>query len=55
MRLLCLAAVLGSSVLALAGAAPVRAQDVPVVAAASDLQFALTEVATAFTKETGAR
>jgi len=52
MRLLCLAAVLGSSVLALAGAAPVRAQDVPVVAAAADLQFALSEVAKAFTKET---
>jgi len=52
MRLLCLAAVLGSSVLALTGAAPVRAQDVPVVAAAADLQFALSEVAKAFTKET---
>lgn len=52
MRLLCLAAVLGSSVLALAGAAPVRAQDVPVVAAAADLQFALSEFAEAFTKET---
>jgi molybdate transport system substrate-binding protein len=50
MRWLCLAAVLGSSVLALA--APVRAQDVPVVAAAADLQFALSEVAKAFTKET---
>lgn len=52
MRLLSLAAVLGSSVLALAGAAPVRAQDVPVVAAAADLQFALSEVAKSFTKET---
>ena len=52
MRLLCLAAVLGSSVLALAGAAPVRAQVVPVVVAAADLQFALPEVAKAFTKET---
>jgi molybdate transport system substrate-binding protein len=52
MRLLCLAAVLGSSVLALAGAAPVRAQVVPVVVAAADLQFALPEVAEAFTKET---
>ena len=52
MRLLCLAAVLASSVLALTGAAPVRAQDVPVVAAAADLQFALSEVAKAFTKET---
>lgn len=52
MRLLCLAAVLGSSVLALAGAAPVGAPDVPVVAAAADLQFALSEFAEAFTKET---
>ena len=52
MRSLCLAAVLGGSVLALAGAAPVRAQDVPVVAAAADLQFALPEVAKAFTTET---
>ena len=52
MRLLCLAAVLGSSVFALAGAALARAQDVPVVAAAADLQFALSEVAEAFTKET---
>ena len=52
MRLLCLAVVLGSSVLGLAGAAPVRAQDVAVVAAAADLQFALPEVAKAFTKET---
>jgi molybdate transport system substrate-binding protein len=30
-----------------------RAQDVPVVAAAADLQFALTEVAEAFAKQTG--
>ena len=52
MRSLCLAAVLGGSVLALTGAAPVRAQDVPVVAAAADLQFVLPEVAKAFTKET---
>jgi molybdate transport system substrate-binding protein len=45
---LCLAAVLG-----LGGPPPpARAQDVPVVAAAADLQFALTEVAEAFTKET---
>jgi molybdate transport system substrate-binding protein len=46
--LLCVVA----AVLGLAGPAPVRAQDVPVVAAAADLQFALTEVADAFTKET---
>ena len=32
---------------------PVRAQDAPVVAAAADLQFALTEIAAAFKKETG--
>ena len=32
---------------------PVRAQDAPVVAAAADLQFALTEIAEAFKKETG--
>jgi molybdate transport system substrate-binding protein len=52
MRLLCLAAVLGSSLLGVGGLSPARAQDVPVVAAASDLQFALTEVAEAFTRET---
>lgn len=32
---------------------PARAQDVPVVVAAADLRFALKEIATAFTKETG--
>jgi molybdate transport system substrate-binding protein len=32
---------------------PVRAQDSPVVAAAADLQFALTDVAAAFRAETG--
>jgi len=47
--LLGLAALLGS---ALFGMQAARAQDVPVVAAASDLQFALHEVAAAFTKET---
>jgi molybdate transport system substrate-binding protein len=47
LKLLCIAAAL----LGL-GATPARAQDVPVVAAAADLQFALTEVAQAFTKET---
>jgi len=34
------------------GAGPARAQDAPVVAAAADLQFALAEVADAFSKET---
>ncbi len=37
----------------LIGAPGVRAEDVPTVAAASDLQFALTEVAAAFKEETG--
>jgi molybdate transport system substrate-binding protein len=45
---LCVAAAL----LGLGGPAPARAQEVPVVAAAADLQFALTEAAQAFTKET---
>ncbi len=35
------------------GAPSIRAQDVPTIAAASDLQFALVEVADAFKKETG--
>ena len=40
----------------LAGEAPCAAQDKPpVVAAASDLKFALEEVAKAFTKDTGTR
>ena len=40
----------------LLGAIPVRAQaDVPVVAAASDLQFAVEEIAAAFEAETGMR
>jgi molybdate transport system substrate-binding protein len=43
-----LAVVVGS---ALFGMHSARAQDVPVIAAASDLQFALTEVAEAFAKE----
>jgi molybdate transport system substrate-binding protein len=33
--------------------APARAQDVPIVAAASDLQFALAEIADTFKRETG--
>jgi molybdate transport system substrate-binding protein len=51
-RWLCLAALLGTVLLGLGGMAPARAQAVPVVAAAADLQFALTEVAQAFTQET---
>src|SRR4030066_224291 len=48
LKLLCvLAALLG-----LGGTNPARAQDAPGGAAAADLQFALTEVAEAFTKET---
>lgn len=45
---LCVAAAL----LGLGGTVPARAQDAPVVAAAADLQFALTEAAQTFTKET---
>ncbi len=52
MRLLCLAAFLGGSLLGIGGLAPARAQDVPVVAAAADLQFALTEIAETFKTET---
>jgi len=51
MRLFCLAAFLGSSLLGIGGLAPARAQDVPVVAAAADLQFALTEIAETFKTE----
>jgi molybdate transport system substrate-binding protein len=43
---------LAAAVLGLSGPMAARAQDVPVVAAAADLQFALTEVAEAFSKET---
>jgi len=46
------AAVLMASML-MSGAAPSRAQDVPVVAAAADLKFALEEIAQAFTQTTG--
>jgi molybdate transport system substrate-binding protein len=49
-RLLGLAVLLASVTLATSAA---RAQDVPVVAAAADLQFALTEVAGTFAKQTG--
>ncbi|MCA1907953.1 MAG: molybdate ABC transporter substrate-binding protein [Magnetospirillum sp.] len=38
---------------ALAWTAPAVAQEVPTIAAAADLQFALTEVADQFTKDTG--
>lgn len=48
-----LGALLPLMLLATALAAPARAAP-PVVAAASDLQFALAEIATAFTRDTGA-
>ena len=48
-RLLGLAVLLASVTLA---SSATHAQDVPVVAAAADLQFALTEVAAAFTQQT---
>jgi molybdate transport system substrate-binding protein len=52
MKLLCLAVLFGGLLPGLEATAPARTQNVPVVAAASDLQFALAEVAAAFTKET---
>jgi molybdate transport system substrate-binding protein len=52
MKLICLAALFGGLLLGLEATAPARTQNVPVVAAAADLQFALAEVAEAFTKET---
>jgi hypothetical protein len=52
LKLLCLAVLLGNLLLGMGAMAPARAQDVPVVAAASDLQFALPDVAEAFTRET---
>ena len=52
LKLLCLAALFGGLLLGLEATAPARTQNVPVVAAASDLQFALAEVAAAFTQET---
>lgn len=52
MRLVCLAWVLGTVLLGIGGLLPARAQGVPVVAAASDLQFALTEIAESFKTET---
>jgi molybdate transport system substrate-binding protein len=51
-KLLCLAALFGGLLLGMEAMVPAPAQDVPVVAAAADLQFALAEVAEAFTKET---
>jgi molybdate transport system substrate-binding protein len=52
MKLLCLAALFGGLLLGLEATAPARTKNVPVVAAAADLQFALAEVAEAFRKET---
>ena len=52
LKLLCLAALFGTLLLGMEAMVPAPAQDVPVVAAAADLQFALAEVAEAFTKET---
>jgi len=52
LKLLCLAALFGGLLLGLEATVPARTQNVPVVAAASDLQFALAEVAAAFTQET---
>jgi molybdate transport system substrate-binding protein len=52
MKRLCLAALFGILLPGMDAIAPARAQDVPVVAAAADLQFALTEVGQAFTRET---
>jgi molybdate transport system substrate-binding protein len=52
MKLLCLATLFGTLLLGMEAMVPAPAQDVPVVAAAADLQFALAEVAEAFTKET---
>jgi len=51
-KLLCLATLFGTLLLGMEAMVPAPAQDVPVVAAAADLQFALAEVAEAFTKET---
>lgn len=45
--------ILISAAVMLVAILPVRAQDVPTVAAAADLQFALVEVAALFKKETG--
>ena len=50
-KLLCLAALFGTLLLGMEATASV-AQDVPVVAAAADLQFALAEITEVFTKET---
>ncbi len=42
-----------AAALSLAAILPTRAQDVPVIAAAADLKFAVTEIAAAFEAETG--
>jgi molybdate transport system substrate-binding protein len=51
-KALSLSVVLGSALLGFGAMSPVHAQDVPVIAAASDLQFALTEIAQVFARET---
>jgi molybdate transport system substrate-binding protein len=48
-----LAAPLIALLAALSGTAPARAESAPVIAAAADLQFAVTEIAEAFRRETG--
>lgn len=52
-KLLGLAGLLGALLLGMTATAFAEPQDVPVVAAAADLQFALAEVAERFTDETG--
>lgn len=47
------AGLLAALVLAAGAAAPARAAEVPVVAAAADLNFALTDLAAQFTRDTG--
>ena len=44
-----------AAALVMAAALPIRAEEVPVIAAAADLNFALTEITAAFQAETGNR